>query len=119
MPETRLVKLGNLANVVRSKNAGPYRITLDVMFARDEVYVAVSKSGALNAESVARAYGIEKSRISSFFEFPGARAFKATLYRPTAQCALGESDVFGAQQHAPLLHMLIPVPSTISEYHHV
>lgn len=116
MPETRLVKLGNLASIVRSKNAGPYRITLDVLFEREDLYDAVSKSGALNAESVAQAYGLDKSKISSFFEIPTARAFKATIYRPIAQCALGEADVYGAQQHAPLLHIMIPVPSEIVEF---
>ncbi|MET4262419.1 hypothetical protein ABIC09_007397 [Bradyrhizobium sp. S3.12.5] len=119
MPQTRLVKLGNLASIVRSKNAGPYRITLDVLFEREDLYDAVSKSGALTAESVAGAYGLDKSKISSFFEIPTARAFKATLYRPNAQCALGESDVYGAQQHAPLLHMMIPVPPDTKEYHDV
>ncbi|MCC8982870.1 DUF4387 domain-containing protein [Bradyrhizobium acaciae] len=119
MSQTRLVKLGNLASVVRSKNAGPYRITLDVLFERDDLYEAVSRSCALTAESLARLYGVDRSKISSFFEIPTARAFKATIYRPNAQCALGESDVYGAQQHAPLLDMMIPVPSGIKEYHDV
>jgi hypothetical protein len=119
MPQTRLVKLGNLASIVRSKNAGPYRITLDVLFEREDLYEAVSKSGALSAESVAHAYGIDKSKVSSFFEIPTARAFKATIYRSVPQCAMGEGDVYGAQQHAPLLHTAIPVPSEIEEYNDV
>lgn len=119
MPQTRLVKLGNLASVVRSKNAGPYRITFDVLFDRDDFYQLVSKSGALTADNVAKAYGIERSKISSFFEIPSARAFKATIHRPSAQCALGESDVYGAQQHAPLLDMMIPVPVDTKEFEDV
>lgn len=116
MQQTRLVKLGNLAAIVRSKNAGPYRITLDVLFDREDLYTAVSGSGALNTESVAHAYGVNPLKVSSFFEIPLARAFKVTLFRPRAQCASGESDVYGAQQHVPLMNMLIPVPSTLSEY---
>jgi hypothetical protein len=119
MPQTRLVKLGNLAAIVRSKNAGPYRITLDVMFDRDNLYSVVSESKALSVESVARAYGVDATNISSFFEIPVARAFKVTLFRPHAQCAPGESDVYGAQQHVPLMNMLIPVPVSVSEYHDV
>ncbi|RXG85303.1 DUF4387 domain-containing protein [Bradyrhizobium zhanjiangense] len=119
MPETRLVKLGNLAAIVRSKNAGPYRLTLDALFDRDDLYSAVSKSKSLTRESVARAYGVDPSMISSFFEVPVARAFKVTFVRPHAQCSLGESDVYGMQQHVPLMNMLIPVPSSISEYHDV
>ncbi|WP_439406584.1 DUF4387 domain-containing protein [Bradyrhizobium sp. DASA03076] len=119
MEKKRLVKLGNLASIVRSKNAGPYRITFDVLFERDDLYEAVSKSGALNAETVAKTLGIDNSKISSFFEIPFARAFKATIYRLNAQCALGESDVYGAQQHVPLLDMMIPVPADTREYQDV
>lgn len=39
--------LGDQASVVRSKNAGPYEITFDIMFADDETYLKVKKCGAL------------------------------------------------------------------------
>ncbi len=116
MPQTHQVKLGNLAAIVRSKNAGPYRLTFDVLFDRDENYQAVSKSGVLNSKSVANAYGIDVDKISSFFEIPIARAFKVTMFRPHAQCSSGETDVYGAQQHVPLMNMLIPVSTTIKGY---
>lgn len=119
MPQTRLVKLGNLAAIVRSKNAGPYRLTLDALFDRDDLYSAVSKSGSLYPESIARAYGVDIAMISSFFEVPVARAFKVTLIRPHVQCSLGESDVYGMQQHVPFMNMLIPVPVDVSEYHDI
>lgn len=119
MKQTRLVKLGNLAAGVRSKNAGPYRITLDAIFDRDDLYSAVSSSGAFTAENVARAYGVDPAIITSFFEIPEARAFKVTIIRPHAQNEPGESDLYGAQHHVPLMNMLIPVPYTISEYQHV
>jgi hypothetical protein len=115
MEKTRLVKLGNLASFVRSKNAGPYRLTLDILFDRDDLYQAVASSGMMTAENIASAYGVDLSAVSSFFEVPHARAFKATLHRPRAQCTSGESDVYGAQQHVPLINMLIPVPDSTAE----
>jgi hypothetical protein len=119
MTQTRQIKLGNLAAIVRSKNAGPYRLTFDVLFDRDENYQAVSKSGALTPQAIATAYGIDEKRISSFFEIPIARAFKVTMYRPHAQCSEGETDVYGAQQHVPLMHMLIPVSTPVREFNDV
>ena len=113
MPGLRHIKLGNLAAIVRSKNAGPYRITFDVLFDQDENYQAVAESKALSAESVARAYRIEIGEVSSFFQIPVARAFKVTFIRPHAQCSEGETDVYGAQQHVPLMNMLIPIPSAV------
>jgi hypothetical protein len=119
MLEPRHIKLGNLAVIVRSKNAGPYRVTFDVLFDRDENYQAVSQSKALNAESIARTYGIERKQVSSFFEIPIARAFKVTFIRPLAQCSEGETDVYGAQQHVPLMNMLIPVTTNVQEFYDV
>ncbi|MGB6103104.1 MAG: DUF4387 domain-containing protein [Pusillimonas sp.] len=119
MPQTHQIKLGNLAAIVRSKNAGPYRLTFDVLFDRDEHYQAASQSGALTSESVAEAYGIDVKKISSFFEIPIARAFKVTIFRPHVQCGNGETDVYGAQQHVPLMNMLIPVPITIKGFNDV
>ena len=117
--QERHIKLGNLAAIVRSKNAGPYRITFDVLFDRDENYQAVSQSKVLHAESIAKAYGIELKQVSSFFEIPIARAFKVTFIRPHAQCGEGETDVYGAQQHVPLMNMLIPVSTVVKEFHDV
>ncbi|WP_439589057.1 DUF4387 domain-containing protein [Hydrogenophaga sp.] len=119
MPEVRNIKLGNLAAIVRSKNAGPYRVTFDVLFDCDENYQAVSSSKALNAESIATVYGIDRQQVSSFFEIAVARAFKVTFIRPHAQCGEGETDVYGAQQHVPLMNMPIPVTTTVKEFHDV
>jgi len=38
------MKLSDLAQVIRSKNAGPRRLTLDVMFATDADYQRVAQS---------------------------------------------------------------------------
>lgn len=36
--------------------------------------------------------------------FDPAKAVKVTIKRPIPSGALGEVDVYGAQQHAPLVH---------------
>ena len=38
-----------------------------------------------------------------------ANAIKITLRRPRTQGAFGESDVYGCQQHVPLLGLMVPV----------
>ena len=35
-------------------------------------------------------------------------AVKATIVRPLASGALGERDVYGAQQHVPLMNLELP-----------
>ena len=105
----RSVPLRELADIIRSKNAGPFRITLDVLFSDPGRYRLVRDSGAVTRETVAKAYGIDPQEITSFFQIDMANAIKITLRRPRAQGAFGESDIYGCQQHVPLLGIAVPV----------
>lgn len=100
--------LSQLATIIRSKNAGPFRITFDILFSDPETYRQVRDSGAVSRRSVAHAYGIEESDISSLFHVDMANAVKVTLKRPRRQGSFGESDVYGCQQHVPLLSLPVP-----------
>lgn len=101
--------LHELADIVRSKNAGPYRITLDVMFSDKDRYERVRDSNAISPESVAGAYGLDVSQISSFFRIDHALAIKVTITRPRAQGAAGDGDMYGCQHHVPLMNIAVPV----------
>jgi len=52
------MKLSDIAQVIRSKNAGPRRLTLDLMFANDADYHRVTQSPALSRESIGTLYGL-------------------------------------------------------------
>jgi hypothetical protein len=101
--------LKDIADIVRSKNAGPYRITFDILFKDKERYEAVRATGAINPAAVALAYGIEISQISSFFEIDMANAIKITIKRPRAQGSAGDGDMYGCQHHVPLMEMTVPL----------
>ncbi|MDV2968763.1 DUF4387 domain-containing protein [Nitratireductor aquimarinus] len=107
---SRSQPLSALAAIIRSKNAGPYRLTLDILFADQTSYEAVRDCGAVTPASVAVAYRISEDRISSFFQIDMARAFKVTLHRPIAQGNAGEGDMYGCQQHVPLLSLPVTLP---------
>ena len=97
----------DIASVIRSKNSGPYELTLDVIFKEFETYEAVKAAQAINRENFGRLYGIEKADILHLVYFDPAKAVKVTIRRPIASGDLGETDVYGAQQHAPLMGMVI------------
>ena len=101
--------LSELADIIRSKNAGPYRITFDILFADPVRYRMVRDSKGVTRETVAAAYGVSPSEITSFFEVDMASAIKITLRRPRGQGSFGESDIYGCQQHVDLLGLAIPV----------
>lgn len=102
--------LGELAKVIRSKNAGVDKITFDIIFRERATYELVKNSGALTRASVAALYRVDDARISDFVVFDPALAIKFTMYRERPSGSPGDADIFGAQQYAPLLDVPIPLP---------
>lgn len=98
------MKLRDVASVIRSKNAGPFELTFDVLLKDDETFQMLQKTNVINVQSIAKLYRIPESDVISIVYFPNARAIKATIVRPMASGALGERDVYGAQQHGPLVN---------------
>lgn len=97
------VKLAEAAEVVRSKNSGPYELTLDIIFRDWEMFERFCKAKPITSEVIAEIYKISPERVVSIVEFEPAKAIKVTLVRSIPSGDLGETDVYGAQQHAPLL----------------
>jgi hypothetical protein len=97
-----------LADVIRSKNAGPFELTFDIIFKNAEIYNRVKKSGIISPELFARLYRIPAEKVLNFCFFDQALAVKATIARSVSSGTAGDRDVFGAQQHAPLLEIEIP-----------
>lgn len=100
-------KLADLARLIRSKNAGPFELTFDIMFDDEAKFERVRLSGALSADVVSRIYGLPADDVQ-FFVVPEALAFKASIPRPRSQGDVFDSDCHGGQQYAPLLEINIP-----------
>jgi hypothetical protein len=98
------VKLRDVASVIRSKNSGPYELTLDILFKEAEDFKKFSTLNIIDENLIARLYKIDKAQVLSIVKFPQAKAIKATIIRPCGSGDLGERDVYGAQQHAPLMN---------------
>ncbi len=98
-----MTKLSDISNIIRSKNSGPYELTLDIIFKSKEYFELVREKNIINENLICNLYKIEKSDIINIVEFEPANAIKITIKRPIPSGDLGESDVYGAQQHAPLL----------------
>ena len=96
------MKLSDIAQVIRSKNAGPRRLTLDIMFASDADYQRVAQSPALGAENIGRLYRVSSDQVT-IIPYPVGRAIKIVMPRAIMAGDPGDYDVYGAQQHAPLM----------------
>ncbi|CAH1661458.1 conserved hypothetical protein [Hyphomicrobiales bacterium] len=98
-----MTKLSELAKTIRSKNAGVDKITFDIIFTDRAIYKKVLASQAVTAAKISSLYGIAQERIADFVEYDPACAIKFTIYRNAPSGSAGDSDIFGAQQYAPLL----------------
>jgi len=97
------IKLQDITDIIRSKNSGPYELTLDIMFKDFDRFQQVCDAKVINEELVCKLYKITPEDIVSIVEFKPAKAIKITIRRPIVSGAPGDTDVYGAQQHAPLL----------------
>ena len=97
------IKLMDVASVIRSKNSGPYELTFDIIFKDFEAYNKAKEAQVITKSVFAPLYNIPESDIISLVYFDPAKAIKITIVRPIPSGALGETDVYGAQQHAPLM----------------
>lgn len=97
-------KLFDLAEVIRSKNSGPYEMTFDIIFKDFEMHQKVASANIITKEVFAKLYKIPVSQVMNVISFDPAKAIKITIVRPISSGSLGETDVYGAQQHTPLLN---------------
>ena len=86
-------KLYDLAKVLRSKNSGPFEITLDIIFSNKDDYERVKNSEIINKKLISELYNVSMDDISVLVNYDQAYAIKIT---------------YGAQQHAPLMNIIIP-----------
>jgi hypothetical protein len=103
-----MARLGELAKLVRAKNAGPWTLTFDILFGDAETYQRVKRSGTINPHLFATLYGVPEHEVL-FFEHDTALALKASIPRPVPSGDPADTDVFGGQQHGPLVNLEIPV----------
>ena len=100
------MKLKHCTKLVRSKNAGPFVLTIDVMFESSDMFYKCVEQNILSAQNVAKIYGIEPEKIDTF-KIPMISTIKISLPRSVTQGDLGDSDNHGGQQYAPLLDLEI------------
>ncbi|MBV8600241.1 MAG: DUF4387 domain-containing protein [Candidatus Eremiobacteraeota bacterium] len=103
-----MAKIREIAEVCKSKNAGPFELTIDVVFKEAAMFERVRAAKILGPQLFARLYGVNAEDVL-FTEYPAGCAFKATIPRAVSSGDVGDTDVYGAQQHAPLLEVDIPL----------
>ena len=88
-----MAELGTLVEKVRSKNAGPFWLTVDIFCGSSEVFHRIGKS--LSTERVARLFGADLDAIKRF-DIASLNVIKFSLPRPQVQGSPADRDLHGA-----------------------
>lgn len=100
MPE-----LGSVASKVRSKNAGPFWLTVDIFCGNAETYRRVRDG--LDDAVVAELFGTDRQLLKRF-DIPSLNVVKFSLPRPVVQGTRADRDMHGAGWAALLEELQIP-----------
>ncbi|MCR4397214.1 MAG: DUF4387 domain-containing protein [Candidatus Saccharicenans sp.] len=94
-----------VARVIRSKNSGPFELTLDIMFKDRRHFELFREKKIITARKIARLYRIPEADVLKIVYFEPSQAIKVTLKRKIPSGAPGDTDIYGAQQHVPLFDL--------------
>lgn len=95
-------KVHEVCRYVRSKNAGPFWITLDLFFPDRPTFDRYVESTTLRPASIAALYGVDASLVK-FFPVPDLCVLKISYPRRQSQGGMEERDMHGGQQYVRLL----------------
>jgi hypothetical protein len=97
--------LGDLALEVRSKNAGPFWMTLEAFMPDDQAYSIADT--LITRELIAELYRVAPASLQ-IFRIPDLRVVKVSFPRPITQGSLHDRDMHAGQHHVPLANTLLP-----------
>ena len=101
-----MTELWQFTKLIRSKNAGPFELTFDIMFKDRESFERVRKSGRLSADAISRLYRTPLDKVR-FFVLDDLLAVKFSIPRLAFSGDLEDTDVYGGQFHGPLTTLVI------------
>ncbi len=88
-----MAELGQIVEKVRSKNAGPFWLTIDIFCGAPEVFARVA--AAVRTETVAALFAVSPGDLLRF-DIAELNVIKFSLPRPTVQGTRADRDMHGA-----------------------
>lgn len=101
-----MASIGKIAKYVRSKNAGPFWITTDIFFEKEDEYEQAKNSSTFTKAAVATAYGVEES-LAKMFYLDDLMVIKVSVPRPCPQGGKQERDMHSGQQYVQILDIQV------------
>jgi len=102
-----MARLRDIAKLIRTKNAGPFHLTLDVMFPDARSYRHVVEANVITVDRMAAYFRVAPDVVRLFHYAPG-NAIKVTVPRLVPSGDPADGDLFGGQQFGPLADLEVP-----------
>jgi hypothetical protein len=102
-------RLGDMAAVIRTKNAGVDLLTLDLIFNSADSYEAALLSNVFCRSNIAKALGVPRKSVVGSYFVDACNAIKITIERPVVAASAEERDLYGEQQQTGLEALSIPI----------
>lgn len=96
------MRVYDAATVIRSKNAGPFAVTIDLFFDDPDTFALAQHARLFTPAGVAAAYGVDPSTVKGVWWDERIRAVKVSLERWSSSSDPFCADLFGAHLHTPL-----------------
>lgn len=97
-------KLSSLCRFIRSKNAGPFWITVDLFFLDSETFQRHARAPQLQPEALGPIFGARADEIGHYL-VPDLNVLKISYPRKDPQGGVIERDLHGGQQYARIVDL--------------
>jgi len=101
-----MLKIKDLDCNIRSKNAGPFWLTIDIFCANLEVYQCLKRTRSMTANSIGLLFSVPAETVK-LFHLDSLKAIKISFPRPHVQGSITDCDMHAGQQYVHLLNLNI------------
>jgi hypothetical protein len=91
--------------LIRSKDAGPFMLTIDLFFRDADARRAYVEAGVFTPDRIGALYGVDPAAVQ-IYDLEDIGALKISFPRPVVSGDFGDTDITGGQQYALLVDML-------------
>lgn len=99
-----MVKLKNLDCKIRSKNAGPFWLTIDIFCASEAVYQCLKHTNSMTAHAIGQVFLVPEETVK-LFHLDLLQVIKISFPRPQVQGSVADRDMHAGQQYVRLLNL--------------
>jgi hypothetical protein len=100
-----LADVSNHFTLIRSKDAGPFVLTLDLFFRDEHSRRAFLAADVFSARRIGALYGVDPGLVQ-IYDLADIGALKISFPRPVASGELGDTDITGGQQYALVVELV-------------